>query len=184
MSPDKFLEDLYENKHLYHQYFGVRLSDIVRVKMDVPKEVGQSEATYVSHLIDAYSESGEIDGLRSVAKSRFSDHFTRARKTFWIAESLRKISEDNSPGETDEFADFMEDMELHVADVYEEDYSTGLERNKEVIAEAKKYTPKASHIISGQIGAGENIGACYHPYNNDNLLWGRPNSQIARSNMH
>lgn len=96
MSPDKFLEDLRDNKHLYHQYFGVRLSDIVRVKMDVPKEVEQSESTYVSHLLDAYSESGEIDGLQSVANSRFSDHFTRARKTFWIAESLRKISEDNS----------------------------------------------------------------------------------------
>lgn len=157
VSPDKFLEDLRDNKHLYHQYFGVRLSDIVRVKMDVPKEVEQSESTYVSHLLDAYSESGEIDGLQSVANSRFSDHFTRARKTFWIAESLRKISEDNSPGETDEFADFMEDMELHVADVYEEDYSSGLERNKDVIAEAKKYIPKASYIISGQIGAGEKL---------------------------
>lgn len=171
VSPDKFLEDLRDNKHLYHQYFGVRLSDIVRVKMDVPKEVEQSESTYVSHLLDAYSESGEIDGLQSVANSRFSDHFTRARKTFWIAESLRKISEDNSPGETDEFADFMEDMELHVADVYEEDYSSGLERNKDVIAEAKKYIPKASYIISGQIGAGEKIGVCYHLSNNNKLIW-------------
>lgn len=171
ISQDKFISRIRENKHLYHQYFGFRKSDIERVNMDVPPKTTIEESTYISHLLNAYNEIEPYTSLENIDTSKFADHYARARKTFWKAESLRKISEDNSPGETDEFAEFMDDMELHVADVYEDDYENGLERNKKVISEAKKYTPKRARIISEEISSGEKMGVCYHLSNNNRLIW-------------
>lgn len=171
ISQDNFICRIRENKHLYHQYFGFRKSDIERVNIDAPTRATIEESTYISHLLSAYNEIGPPTSLENIGTSKYAVHYARARKTFWITESLRKISEDNSPGETDEFAEFMDDMELHVADVYEDDYENGLERNKKVISEAKKYTPKRARIISDEISSGEKMGVCYHLSNNNRLIW-------------
>lgn len=81
------------------------------------------------------------------------------------------MSEENSPGDTDEFGELKKDMYLHVSDIYEEDYSNALLRNKEVIKEAKNFLPKSDRIISGEIGPGEKMGLCYHLSNDNKLIW-------------
>lgn len=173
IAPDGFLERLRENKNLYHQYFGVRKENIKRIETPTPKDVQGLEATYVTHLIDAYNSVSERTEITAndISSTSFSNHFSRARECYWLAESLRKMSEENSPGDKDEFEEFKKDMEIHVADTYESDYENGFERNKAVIAESKSFMPKLERIISGEISSGEKIGVCYHLSNDNKLIW-------------
>ena len=69
------------------------------------------------------------------------------------------MSEENSPGDKDEFEEFKTDIEYHVADTYESEFENGFERNKAVIGDSKSFTPR------------EKIGACYHLSNDNRLIW-------------
>ena len=173
ISTDSFLSKLRENKSLYIQYFGLRKDLIERISLPTPDEIQRGETNYIRHLLDAYNDADTIKSVdtKNVVQSRFASHFSRARDCYWIAESLRKMSEENSPGDTDEFGELKKDMYLHVSDIYEEDYSNALLRNKEVIKEAKNFLPKSDRIISGEIGPGEKMGLCYHLSNDNKLIW-------------
>lgn len=173
ISPDGFLERLRENKNLYHQYFGVRRENIQRIETPIPKDVQGTEATYITHLVNAYNSVSDenVVTVDNISSTSFHRHFSRARECYWLAESLRKMSEENSPGDKDEFEEFKNDMEYHVADTYEGDYENGYERNKAVIADSKSFSPKSERIISGEISSGEKIGACYHLSNDNRLIW-------------
>ena len=81
------------------------------------------------------------------------------------------MSEENSPGDKDEFEEFKTDIEYHVADTYESEFENGFERNKAVIGDSKSFTPKSERIISGEISSREKIGACYHLSNDNRLIW-------------
>ncbi len=172
VSADKFLTSLRKNKHLYFQYFGVRQALIERIDMTAPKDVQAGEMTYVKHLLDAYSESlsSEI-ALSNIVGTKYESHFSRARDSFWKAESLRKMSEENTPGERDEFDEFKRDMHMHVADVYEDEYENGIKRNRAVLDCAKTMLPKQNRIIYGEIGPIERMGTCYHLSNDNKLIW-------------
>lgn len=173
VSPDSFLEKLRENKNLYHQYFGVRRENIRRIETPTPNDVQSGEATYITHLVNAYnSASDEIKvTVDNISSTSYHKHFSRARECYWLAESLRKMSEENSPGDKDEFEEFKTDMEYHVSDTYESDFENGFERNKAVIGDSRSFTPKSERIISGEISSGEKIGACYHLSNDNRLIW-------------
>lgn len=173
ISPDRFLELLRENKILYYQYFGVRRENIQRIKTPTPEEVQCKESTYITHLVDAYNSVNENSEIttENISSTSFRSHFSRARDCYWLAESLRKMSMENTPGDEDEFEEFKADMEFHVADTYEQEFSNGLERNRAVIADSKTFSPKADRIISGEISSGEKIGACYHLSNDNKLIW-------------
>lgn len=124
-------------------------------------------------MVDAYNDSEEAKSItiENVSHSSYAHHFDRARNCFWISESLRKMSEENAPGDTDEFGEFKKDMEYHVADTYEDFFPNALARNKAVIKEATTFSPKADRVISGEISSGEKIGVCYHLSNDNKLIW-------------
>lgn len=173
ISPDDFLTRLRENNHLYAQYFGIRKELISRMPITPPDTVQVQESNYINHLVDAYNDSEEAKSItiENVSHSSYAHHFDRARNCFWISESLRKMSEENAPGDTDEFGEFKKDMEYHVADTYEDFFPNALARNKAVIKEATTFSPKADRVISGEISSGEKIGVCYHLSNDNKLIW-------------
>lgn len=173
ISTDAFLSKIRKHKTLYIQYFGVRKDLIDRIQLQTPDDIQSGEANYIGYLLDAYNDADTINHIdqNNVSSSGFASHFSNARDCFWVAESLRKMSEENSPGDTDEFGELKRDMHFHVSDTYEEEYENALARNKAVIKEAKTFSPKSDRIISGEISSGEKIGVCYHLSNDNKLIW-------------
>ena len=175
ISPDKMLEDLLQekNRHVYFQYFGVKKDELVRIKLTPPIDHNDYECKYISHLLDAYNdfETDEFINTDNVDSSRHAKHFSRSREEFWLAESVRKMSEENCPGDRDEYEELLNDMLHHVADTHEEDYKNAFERVKAVTAKATSLQKKDNRIISGELSSGELKGVCFQLSNEDKLIW-------------
>lgn len=174
-SSDRLIEDLLGagHRHVYTQYFGVRKDTINCEKIPTPTECTDYESHYIDYLIDAYNDSvvDKAVSVENVEETRFAKHFARSRDEFWLAESIRKMSVENCPGDIDEFSELETDMYHHVADVHEEDYDNAFERVKAVTNQATSLPKKEQSIISGQLGARELKGVCFQLSNEDKLIW-------------
>ena len=175
ISPDRLIEDVFqrENRHVYFQYFGYKKEDLERVDLEVPEKHEDYEKKYIQYLVDAYNdaEGKDIVTPENVEETDFSKHFGRSRDQFWLAESVRKMCEENCPGDTDEFSELETDMLHHVGDTHEEDYPNAFERVKAVTNKATGMPKKENRIISGELGAGELKGVCFQLSNKDRLIW-------------
>lgn len=177
VSPDKLIDDVHqrENRHVYFQYFGVRKDDVQRIKINTPVTHQDYEANYIQYLLDAYNDvkNKDIDHVTSenISDSGFARHFEFSRDEFWMAESIKKMSEENCPGDTDEFKELEKDMLHHIADTYEEKYTDALERVKAVTRHATTLPKKENRIISGELGPGELKGVCFQLSNKNELIW-------------
>ena len=175
ISPDKMLEDLLKekNRHVYFQYFGVKKDELVRMKLTPPVDHKDYESKYIGHLVDAYNdvEGGELINADKVDSCKYAKHFGRSREEFWLAESVRKMSEENCPGDRDEYKELQNDMLHHVADTHEADYKNAFERVKAVTAMATSLQKKDNRIISGELSSGELKGVCFQLSNEDKLIW-------------
>lgn len=173
-SPDKLLSDLREHKYryVYNQYFGVQKHELERIKTDTPAEHEEYENSYIKNLIDAYNdvEESEIVTSENVSHSKFSKHFARSREEFWMAESVKKMSVENCPGDDDEFAELETDMYNHVADTYEDIHENAFKRVKAVTDKATSFVKK-ERIISGELGSSELKGVCFQLSNDNKLIW-------------
>ena len=108
--------------------------------------------------------------MENVTSSSYGSHYGRSREEFWLAEGVRKMSEENCPGEDDEFAELANDMYHHVADTYEDVYENAFKRLKAVTKQSLSF-PKKDRIISGELGAAELKGVCFQLSNEDKLIW-------------
>ncbi|MBQ3749710.1 MAG: restriction endonuclease [Bacteroidales bacterium] len=175
ISPDKLLKDVYQkqHRHVYFLYFGVRRDDIERIKIETPSEHDEYEKKYIQHLIDAYNdaEGNEYLMVDNVEVSSYGKHFDRSREQFWLAESIRKMSEEQCPGDTDEFKELEEDMIHHVADMHEAKHENAFEKVKAVTDKATSLPKKENRIISGELSSGELKGVCFQLSNEDILIW-------------
>ena len=123
-------------------------------------------------MIDAYNDVENVENVDAVNVSRtsFGAHFDRSRDEFWLAESLKKMGEENCPGDEDEFEELKNDVEDLVADAYEEEYKDAFERVK-AVTKASVSMPKKDRIISGELGPRELKGVCFQLSNEDRLIW-------------
>ena len=173
-SSDKFLETLVnaEQRFVYFQYFGFRKEHLKRIKKDTPATVDDYEKTYIQHLLDAYNDVKGVEKVDAVnvSDTTFGSHFGRSRDEFWLAESVKKMGEENCPGDEDEFEELKDDVEGHVADTYEEEYNDAFERVK-AVTKASASMPKKDRIISGELGSRELKGVCFQLSNEDRLIW-------------
>lgn len=174
-SPDKFIKALVEadKRLVYFQYFGVQKEFIRKIRLVAPSRSDDYERNYIKHLLDAYNDVNDISGVDegNVGSTKFGRHFDRSREEFWLAESVKKMSEENCPGDIDEFEELKDDMEGHVADTYEEDYDDAYERLKAVTDKSTSMPLKTNRIISGELGPRERKGVCYQLSNEDRLVW-------------
>lgn len=175
ISPDKLLEDVHqkENRHVYFQYFGVRKDEIERIKKDTPADYDEYESKYIQHLITAYNDAEGFDAIcgDNVKTSCYGKHFERSRDQFWLAESIKKMSNENCPGDRDEFKELEDDMIHHIADCYEDEFENAYMRVKTVTDKATSLPKKENRIISGELSSGELKGVCFHLSNKDLLIW-------------
>lgn len=175
ISPDRLIHDVHqrENHHVYFQYFGFRKDDLERINIDTPSKLQDYESKYIQHLIEAYNDVEGVSGVTpdNVTESGFAQHFGFSRDEFWMAESVKKMSEENCPGDTDEFKELENDMLHHVADTNEENYKDAFERVKAVTKQATSMPKKENRIISGELSSGELKGVCFQLSNKDKLKW-------------
>lgn len=175
VSPDWLIKEVHqkENRHVYFQYFGFRKEDLERIDLKTPEKHDEYEKKYIQYLVDAYNDFKGCDDLTpdNVGLSEFAKHLEMSRDEFWMAESVRKMSEENCPGDTDEFAELERDMLHHVIDTYEDDYSNALDRVKAVTKQSTSMPKKENRIISGELGPGELKGVCFQLSNEDELVW-------------
>ncbi len=171
-SPDKLLKDIYEeNRHVYFQYFGVKKEELVKVKLNVPNSITEYETKYIQHLINAYNDVNSEDlSIDNVEKSEYGEHYKRSREEFWLAESVKKMSQENCPGDLDEFAELEDDMYGYVVDTYEEKHDNAFRKVKAVTGIASNF-PRKERVISGELGARELKGVCFQLSNEDRLIW-------------
>lgn len=173
-SQDKFLKNLLEceKRYVYFQYFGYRREYLKRIKKETPTKLDDYEKKYTKYLFDAYNDVKgvvEIDET-NIAGSNFAKHFGRSRDEFWLAESVKKMEDENNPGDIDEFEELKDDVLDFVSDTFEENYKNAFEKVKAVTGKAATMTKK-DRIISGEVGARELKGVCYQLSNEDKLIW-------------
>lgn len=173
-SSDRFLDTLVnaEQRFVFFQYFGFRKEHLKRIKKDTPATIDDYEKAYIQYLIDAYNDVENVENVDAVNVSRtsFGAHFDRSRDEFWLAESVKKMGEENCPGDEDEFEELKNDVEDLVADAYEEEYKDAFERVK-AVTKASASMPKKDRIISGELGPRELKGVCFQLSNEDRLIW-------------
>lgn len=173
-SSDKLIDDISKRKHrhIYHQYFGVKKAELERIKTEVPEEHADYEQAYIKYLIDAYNDVKGTETVTpdNVSISIFSKHFARSREEFWMAESVRKMSEENCPGDDDEFAELETDMYNHVADTHEDTHENAFKKVRAVTDKATSFARK-ERIISGELGSSELKGVCFQLSNENRLIW-------------
>lgn len=174
-SPDRFLQQIVESekRFVYFQYFGYHKEYLRKIVKSKPTELDDYEKVYITHLLNAYNDVKDVTGvdMDTVAGTTFGKHFEYARDQFWLAESIKKMSEENCPGDTDEFGELKDDMDAHVQDTYEEEYEDAFKRVKAVTDKATSMPLKANRIVSGELGTRERKGLCYHLSNENRLIW-------------
>ena len=74
------------------------------------------EDNYIRHLLEAYTDANGnfVISKENVRLSKYQSHFKRSREEFWLAESIKKMSVENCPGDCDDFNELMNDMYYHV----------------------------------------------------------------------
>lgn len=173
-SSHKFLETLVkaDNRFVFFQYFGYRKEHLKRINLGTPANFEDYEKKYIQHLLDAYNDvkKNTVFNEDNVVSSEYGKHFGRSRDEFWLAESVKKMGEENCLGDIDEFEELKDDMEDHVADTYEVTYDNAFDRLKKV-TEKSESMPKKDRVISGELGPRELKGVCYQLSNEDRLIW-------------
>ncbi len=173
-SVNRFLKDLLDCKmrFVYFQYFGFHKEYMHRIKKPTPTELDEYERKYIGHLLAAYNDVDGVSGIdeESVKSSEFAGHYNRSRDEFWLAESVKKMDEENSPGDKDEFEELKDDMEDYVADTYEQTYKDANQRMR-AVTDKSTSMPKKDRIISSELGVRELKGVCFQLSNEDRLIW-------------
>lgn len=143
-----------------------------RKKIDVPTTLMDYEDNYIRHLLEAYTDANgnTVISRENVILSKYQSHFKRSREEFWLAESIKKMSVENSPGDRDEFKELADDMYYHVADIYEEEYDNAYCRLKAVTDKATSLVKK-ERLISSELGSPELKGICFQLSNENRLVW-------------
>lgn len=173
-SVNRFLKDLQdcEKRNVYFQYFGYHKEFFRKIKIPAPAELDEYERKYIGHLLDAYNDVDGVTGINeeTIKSSEFAGHYNRSRDEFWLAESVKKMDEENRPGDTDEFEELKDDMADYVADTYENRYSDANQRMR-AVTDKSTSMPKKDRVISGELGPRELKGVCYQLSNEDKLIW-------------
>jgi hypothetical protein len=129
-----------------------------------------NETNYVRALLDAYEDrlGTTLSTLQDLQHPDLGDHFTRSRREFYSAESLREFSRDNvQPGT---FESILEEVHSGVVDVVQAQHSNAFERVLAVVKQAKalQFTANALGV---RTYAADKGGMCHQLANDQKLRW-------------
>ncbi len=138
---------------------------------DPPSEIAISEAAYVRALLDAYGDRlsrtmTDVDELSSETELR--QHFGRARREFYSAESLKHFSRDTLP--PGEFERLQDEFFDGVIDEVESDHIDGYLRVK-AVTKAARELQVTSHALVPRMEARDRGGICHQLANDERVRW-------------
>jgi hypothetical protein len=136
-----------------------------------PPEPAAFEATYVRKLLDAYADSEKCvfaapDDIS--ASPHLAEHFKRARRWFFKAESLNRFSRESYPPRT--FEKVKEQVHDGIAEVVSGKHGNGLERVDATTACAGQLKVGNSPLAE-QVESGDLKGMCHHLANDGKIEW-------------
>lgn len=135
-----------------------------------PSNVSGIETVYVRALLDAYEDKlGSV--LRNHADIKDVDlqsHFSRCRREFYSAESLREFSRDNLPPDT--FSIFLDELLDGIADAVQASHANGFARVLAVVQQAKVLQLTANVLIT-RTTATDRGGMCHQLANTRRVRW-------------
>ena len=132
-----------------------------------PDEVAPQEIPYVAELMAAYGDAvGVVEFSREtlILYPQYSDNFSRQRKDFYAAESVRRGLRDvYDETEPDQFEVLKDETYDGVVDVWEQDYQNGYLRLVQVLAQAVKIRVDRCWLIrdTDWIGNSQKKGVCH-----------------------
>jgi len=170
VSPHTLIADLRKTP-AFPSYFGGGLPERGAI-LTPPNELAQSETNYVRALLDAYEDrlGTPLNAPTDLAHQDLGDHFTRSRREFYSAESLREFSRDNvQPGT---FESLLDEVHNGVVDVEQAQHGNAYERVLAVVKQAKvlQFTSNALIVRTHTADKG---GMCHQLANELKLRWRR-----------
>lgn len=137
-----------------------------------PDDLTANETNYIRALLDAYEHrlGTKIASPNDFTHQELVEHFTRSRREFYSAESLREFSRDNVPPGT--FESLLDDVHDGVIDVEQARHTDAYERVLAVVKHAKALQITSNALISVTKPA-DRGGMCHQLANELRLRWRR-----------
>ncbi len=163
----------------------VAMAELPRpIIVSIPDEPNQTEMVYVKALMAAYSEKeGVIIVSREELKKHkdLEDNFSRQRKSYYAAESVRESLRDTfQEKDQKEFDNFKKDIYDGVIDVVEDDHKDGYSRlNKTLIQAASLPLNSLISMIPGWITPEVKKGVCHMLVNDKKIEWVKKNEKAV-----
>jgi len=134
-----------------------------------PASIASNETRYVQQLLEAYGDHLKcaVTHPRDL-EAPLGKHFTRARESFYCAESLRNFSRDTLPGEA--FEHLQQQIFDGVIDICESTHPSGFDRVKATTSQAAKLELTSSALL-GRVDIADRHGVCHQLANDDRLTW-------------
>ena len=166
------LLDEFSKSPWYKYHFGGGIKK--RPTFEKPSEqVKKSEKTmpYVKQLLKVYSkEAGQVYETQEDLKNnqKLYKHFMRQREGFFSAQSLKRFARDELLNE-DSYNSLKGQVEFGIMDVYENEYSSELERVKETTKQANSLGVSCEEIKDVTIY--DKTGMCHELVNDEKIIW-------------
>lgn len=140
-----------------------------------PSEIDLNELTYIKALLEAYSDELKInlDTVKALeAYESFFQHFSRQRKDYYKAETIRRFVRDTLT-DAKEFDILKSDIYDGIIDVHEKQFENGYQRliadlqQAAIVNTSKSLLDSRLHFI----GSGERKGVCHMLANEKKVRW-------------
>lgn len=169
IEPDQMIKKLNEAKQLYESM--PKPEQIL-----VPDDPTLDEMGYVNALLDAYADAEKVAFTKNTLSKylKYDDHFKRARKEYYSAESARRGVRDIIEESNEEsFENLKEETYNSIIDVRSKDYVNGYDRLVEVMIHVTTVNLSNCFLseLKGWIGANEKKGVCHVLANENRIRW-------------
>lgn len=137
-----------------------------------PASLASGETNYVRAILDAYEErlGVVLGGPEDLRNPELLRHFSRSRREFYSAESLREFSRDNVPSGT--FEGLLDEVHDGVVDVVEGTHADAFECLLATVKQAKALQLTANALVA-RIWAADRGGMCHQLANDLRVRWRR-----------
>ena len=178
ISPIKFLEQ-FSQTNWYKYHFGGGIKK--RPMAEKPNEIlsqDEKKLPYVQQLLEVYSEEDNClyeDDKELKRNPGLFNHFTRQREGFFSAQSLKRFVRDELVDEG-EYESLKEQVSFGIADTYEKNYESKLERVRSTTGKAAELNLSSAEIRD--IKVQDKNGMCHELVNDGKLMWSDGNGNL------
>ncbi len=135
-----------------------------------PVEIAPDEAIYVKELQDVYAEDSGVEiSLGAIPTSKYSEHFSKQRRSFYCAESLKLYARESLPDNGD-FEDLQEQIFDGIYHMVETDHRNTLAKVNAVLSAAPAIVI-SDHILTTVIKIADRHGICHQLVNDKKIKW-------------